>query len=117
MFFVLLTRFQNYAFQNIKKIRNTIRVSNSFDPGQERCLVGPDLGPNYLQRSTADEKRSPLGRSIYLSQWMKRILLFVFKANGLPNTFAVVLYYLVHDVETTCSCLRRQQHLEIVSKI
>ena len=93
--------FSKLCFSKNKKIRNTIRVSNSLDPGQERCLVGPDLGPNYLQRSSADEKRSPLGRSIYLSQWMKRILLFVFKANGLPNTFAVVLYYLVHDVETS----------------
>ena len=34
--------------------RNTIRVSNSLDPDQVRHLVGPDLGPNCLQRVKAD---------------------------------------------------------------
>ena len=34
--------------------RNTIRVSNSLDPDQARRFVGPDLGPNYLQRLAAD---------------------------------------------------------------
>ena len=33
--------FQNHCFRK-KKIRNTIRVSNSLD------FVGPDLGPNCL---------------------------------------------------------------------
>ena len=27
---------------------------NSFDPNQDQCFVGPDLGPNYLQRLSAD---------------------------------------------------------------
>ena len=35
--------------------RNTIRVSNSLDPGQARHFVGPDLGPNRLQKLTADD--------------------------------------------------------------
>ena len=30
--------------------RNTIRVSYSLDPDQARHFVGPDLGPNCLQR-------------------------------------------------------------------
>ena len=34
--------------------RNTIRVSNSFDPDQDRHSVGPDLCPNCLQRLSAD---------------------------------------------------------------
>ena len=34
---------------------NTIRVSNSSDPGQARHLVGPNLGQNYLQRLSSDE--------------------------------------------------------------
>ena len=39
--------------------RNTIRVSNSLDPDQARQfvgpeIVGPDLGPNCLQRISAD---------------------------------------------------------------
>ena len=36
--------------------RNTIRVSDSLDPGQDRHSVGPDLGPNCLQRLSADDK-------------------------------------------------------------
>ena len=35
---------------------NTIRVSNGLDPEQDRHSVGPDLGPNYLQRPSADDK-------------------------------------------------------------
>ena len=33
---------------------NTIRVSKSLDPDQARHFVGPDLGPNCLQRLSAD---------------------------------------------------------------
>ena len=36
--------------------RNTIRVSNSLNPDQDRHFVGPDLGPNCLQRLSADDK-------------------------------------------------------------
>ena len=35
--------------------RNTIRVSNGMDPDQDRLSVGPDLGPNCLQRLTSDD--------------------------------------------------------------
>ena len=35
---------------------NTIRVSNSLDPDQDLHFVGPDLGPNCLQRLSADDK-------------------------------------------------------------
>ena len=31
-------------------------VSNSLDPDQDRDSVGPDLYPNCLQRSSADDK-------------------------------------------------------------
>ena len=34
---------------------NTIRVSNSLDPDQARHFVEPDLGPNCLQRLSADD--------------------------------------------------------------
>ena len=30
-------------------------MSNSFDPDQAQHFAGPDLGPNYLQRLSADE--------------------------------------------------------------
>ena len=31
-------------------------MSSGFDPDQARPFVGPDLGPNCLQRSSADGK-------------------------------------------------------------
>ena len=37
--------------------RNTIRVSNSLDPYQAWHFVRPDLGPNCLQRLSADNIR------------------------------------------------------------
>ena len=40
----------------IHSVRNTFRVSNSLDTGQDRRFVGPDLGPNCLQRLSADER-------------------------------------------------------------
>ena len=46
----LKSTFQKQSF------RNTIRVSNSLDPEQDRHSVGPDLGPNCLQGLSADEK-------------------------------------------------------------
>ena len=33
-----------------------IRASNGLDPDQDRSSVGPDLGPNCLQRLSADDK-------------------------------------------------------------
>ena len=50
----LLTFFKINVLKN--SFRNTIRVSNSFDPDQDRHSVGPDLGPNCLQRLLADDK-------------------------------------------------------------
>ena len=38
-----------------KKLSGTLPVSNILDPDQAQCSVGPDLGPNCLKRSTADE--------------------------------------------------------------
>ena len=36
--------------------RNSIRVSNSLDPDQDRHYVRPDLSPNCLQRLSAGNK-------------------------------------------------------------
>ena len=44
---------QNLSFRKIS-FRNTIRVSNRLDPDQAQRNVGPDLGPNCLQRLSAD---------------------------------------------------------------
>ena len=45
-------------FKNI--FQNTITESISLDPDEARSFVGPDLGPNFLQRLSAEDK-SPLG--------------------------------------------------------
>ena len=37
-------------------IMTTIRVANNLDPDQARLFVGPDLGPNCLQKLSADDK-------------------------------------------------------------
>ena len=39
---------------------NSIRMSISLDPDQDRHSVGPDLGPNCFQRLSADDKNSHL---------------------------------------------------------
>ena len=46
--------FQNQLFRK-KSLTNTIRVLNSLDPDQARHFVGPDLGPNCLQKLSADD--------------------------------------------------------------
>ena len=49
--------FQDQLLLKKKYVKNTIRVSNSLDPDQARRFVGPDLGPNCLQRLSADDTR------------------------------------------------------------
>ena len=55
MFLLRLLIFSKLTFSK-HSFRNTIRVSNSSDPDQDRQSVGPDLGPNCLQRYSADDK-------------------------------------------------------------
>ena len=58
IFFILLLSsadfFQKLTFSK-KSFRNTIKVSNSLDPDQDRHFVGPDMGPNCLQRVLAKD--------------------------------------------------------------
>ena len=57
MFFLSSADFFQIQFFLKKLFRNTIRVSNSWDPNQTRRFVGPDLGPNCLQKLSADDTR------------------------------------------------------------
>ena len=43
-------------------LRKTIRVLNSLDPDQDQHSVGPDLGPNCLQRLSAEDTSSLVGK-------------------------------------------------------
>ena len=57
----LLVIFQNQPFTKKKTFRNTIWVSNRSDTDQVRhsdgIPVGPDLGPNCLQKLSADDTK------------------------------------------------------------
>ena len=50
-----LPTFSKLTFSK-NSFRNTIRVANGLDPDQDRQSVGPDLGPNCLQKLSADDK-------------------------------------------------------------
>ena len=39
-----------------KIISGTLSESNGSNQDQDRCSIGPDLGPNCLQRLSADDK-------------------------------------------------------------
>ena len=43
-------------FEKLFQEHITIRVSNGLGPDQDQHPVGPDLGPNCLQRLSADNK-------------------------------------------------------------
>ena len=50
---MLFLSIADYYFFNglfIKSLGNTTRESNSLEQDQARLLVGPDLGPNCLQK-------------------------------------------------------------------
>ena len=50
--------FSNSTFQKI--LLGTLAQSYSLDPDQDRQNVGPDLGPNCLQRLPVDDKSCSL---------------------------------------------------------
>ena len=50
--------------------RNTIGVSNSLDPDQARHFVEPDLGPNCLQKLSADKARVKVGMVFGKVLWL-----------------------------------------------
>ena len=56
VFFFLFSAVFFYFKINLSEnsFRNATSVTNSFDPDQARRFVGPDLGPNCLQRLSAD---------------------------------------------------------------
>ena len=46
--------------------RNTIRMSNGLDPDRDRRSVGPDLGPNCLQRLSPNDKSRHLHKTRFM---------------------------------------------------
>ena len=53
MAFLSFADFFNSLLKNY--VKNTTRMSNSLDPDQVQLFIGPDLGPNCLQRLLADD--------------------------------------------------------------
>ena len=53
--YVVICLFSKLHFSK-SSFSNAIRVSNGLDPDQDRRFVSPDLGPNCLQRLSADAK-------------------------------------------------------------
>ena len=55
---LLLSSADYFKISNFKKFFQDLYqiVSNSLDPDQDQRFVGPDLGPNCLQRLSADGK-------------------------------------------------------------
>ena len=54
--------------------RNTIRVSNSLDPDQARQIVGPDLGPNCLQKISASDTSRQRVKILHGVFYKKKVL-------------------------------------------
>ena len=50
------------------------RVSNSLDPDQAQNFVGPDLGPNCLQRLSADNKNRTQRTKSFTKQFVDILL-------------------------------------------
>ena len=48
-------------------------MSNSLDPDQAQRIVGPDPGPNCLQKLSADDSRRKLIRRPYQSVHLMQI--------------------------------------------
>ena len=59
MFFFLSSTDMNELFFKKNSLRSTSRVSNNLNSDQDPPSVGPDLGPDYLQRLSADDKNGP----------------------------------------------------------
>ena len=60
--FVVSADFNLKLIFSKNSFRNTIRVPNRLDPDQDQHSVGPNLGPNCLQRFSADNLKLPLGK-------------------------------------------------------
>ena len=70
-----------FFFPNVS-FRNTIRVSNSLSPDQDRHEVGPDLGPNFLKVYKQTTKFTP-SKKIVQDKTRRVLILKTYKCWGL----------------------------------
>ena len=84
MFFIVCFLFSNSTFPKDSS-RNTIGVSNSLYPDQARRFVGPDLGPSFTQKSSADStSRQRVNPACYLN----RITLSILEINHYLSSYS-----------------------------
>ena len=78
MFICRLQIFFSKSTSLKNSFRNTIRVSNSLDPDQAGHFVLPDLGPNCLQRLSAEDTSRVFRVKTVLRQlgWFLQLLLY-----------------------------------------
>ena len=76
IYFVVCRYFSKIDFWK-NSLMNIIRVSNSLDPDQARHFVGPDLGPNCLQRSSADESTKVF--VCYIDRRLSHLTIYVYR--------------------------------------
>ena len=72
-------------------------MSNSLDPGQARCFVGPDLDPSCLQRLSADDTSRRSVNSLINTRIDGNITLVCY----LPREIS-----LLHSILLTCATAR-----------
>ena len=68
-------------------------MSNSLDPGQARHIVGPDLGPNCLQKLTADDTNRYIVKTPFTLTMLKYFMYFnpQFKFNFQGSSYYHIL--------------------------
>ena len=66
-------------------------MSNSFDPDQDRHSVGPDLGPNCLQRLSVEDKLLLAWKELTYGMNEKLLILFDLSLSIPVNNLSVML--------------------------
>ena len=107
--FLLSADFFSKSIFSHNSFKNTFRVSNSLDPDHARHFVRSDLGPNCLQRLSADDT-SKLAKSGGSNIFSALLLCHCNTANNVvkPPVFCA---YLINPFLTTqdfCCLLSRQ---------
>ena len=87
--------------------RNTIRVSNSLDREKARHFVGPDLGPNCLQRLSADDSSRERVYSVSALIWacafgMSNTVFSLDQNTGPPDKCGDLIVFFLFLNQNTC---------------
>ena len=79
-------RYFQHDFQNILSRTPSELVSNSLGPDQAQHSVGPDLGPNCLQRSSGDDKNAASRYRVSFHSQLGLSVLVFFKSVDLEQS-------------------------------